>query len=252
MKSNALNGKVAIITGASKGIGAAIAESFAESGAHVVLSSRKQEAVKEVSDALNTKGLSTSATACHVGKEEDLKNLVDFTIDKYGRIDLLVNNAATNPFFGPLEQYSSELFDKIMNVNIKSCMLLSNLCLPYLKENETGGGIINIASVEGLRPTPGLSVYSISKSALIMLTKSQAREWGKYNVISNAICPGLIKTKFSKAIWENEKFLEGFVGQLPLQRMGMPDEIAQIALMLATGGSYCTGSVINADGGYLI
>lgn len=247
-----LDGKTAIVTGASRGIGKSMAALLAEAGAQVVVSSRKQDSVDAVASEIITKGHTAKAMACHVGDTDQLQSLVDFTVDHFGGLDILINNAATNPHFGPLETMTEELYTKIMNVNLKAAMILSNLSYPHMKKR-AGGSIINIASVEGFRPSPGLSVYSISKAALLMLTKSQAKEWGKDNIRSNAICPGLIKTKFSQAIWSNDAFLSDFTGHIPSGRMAEPDEIAGLALFLASdASSYCTGGAFTADGGYLI
>lgn len=247
-----LTGKVAIITGASKGIGKAIALGLAEQGAAVVVSSRKQEAVDEVAAEFNAAGFTAAGIACHVGDESQLDQLVSETISRFGGVDILINNAATNPVFGPLDQMTGEVFDKVMNVNVRACMLLANKCKPHM-ETRGGGSIINIASVEGIKPSPMMSVYSVSKAALIMLTQSQAREWGSDKIRSNAICPGLIKTKFSSALWQNEDILNHFVGQLPLQRMAQPEEMVGLALYLASGASsYSTGGIFTADGGHLI
>ncbi len=199
-----LEGKVAIVTGASKGIGLSIARGLAEYGAKVVISSRSQESLDLVAKELSVDGLKVFPFACHVGDENQRKDLVKKTIDIYGRIDILVNNAAINPVHDSIEKMSSEVYDKILNVNLKAAFDLSNLCFPYLKKDKEGA-IINIASVEGLKPSFGLGLYSITKAALIMLTQVQAKEWGKYGIRSNAICPGLIKTKFSSALWQNEK-----------------------------------------------
>lgn len=247
-----LKGRVAIISGASKGIGKAIARGLAEQGASVVVSSRKQEAVDEVAAEFRAAGLEATGIACHVGDEGQLKNLVTRTTEIYGGVDILVNNAATNPVFGPLDQMTGEVFDKVMNVNVKACMLLANLCKPSMAARGHGS-VINIASVEGVKPSPMMSVYSVSKAALIMLTQSQAREWGAENVRANAICPGLIQTKFSAALWQNEQILNHFVGQLPVGRMAQPEEMVGLALYLASdAASYSTGGVFAADGGYLI
>jgi dehydrogenase/reductase SDR family protein 4 len=247
-----LTGKVAIVTGASKGIGESIARGLAEFGAKVIVSSRKQEAVDEVAEALKADGLEATGVACHVGDEAQLKNLVAQTIKIYGGVDILVNNAVTNPYFGRLESYTSDLFDKMMNVNVKAPFTLANLCFAKMKERG-GGSIINIASVEGLKPSSGLSIYSVNKAALIMLTKTQAKEWGLAGVRSNAICPGLIKTKFSQALWKNEKVMEQVTEELPAGRMAAPDEMAGLACFLASdASSYSTGSVFLADGGHMI
>lgn len=247
-----LSGKVAVITGSSKGIGMAIAKGLAEQGAQVVISSRNQEACNEVANEFKEQGLDAIGIACHIGKEDQRKNLVDKTIESFGRIDILVNNAAINPVFGPIEEVSPEIFDKIMDVNVKAPWSLSNLVLPHFQTNKNGS-IINIASVEALTPGLGLGIYSTSKAAILMLTKNQAKEWGKYGVKANAICPGLIKTKFSAALWQNEKILSKVEKALPSSRMGMPEEMVGLACLLASdAGNYMTGGVYTADGGYMI
>lgn len=247
-----LKGKVAIITGSSKGIGKSIAKAYAENGATVVISSRKQAACDEVAEAFNAQGFKAVAIACHVGNADDRKALVEKTITELGGVDILVNNAGTNPVFGPLEEATETVFDQIMNVNVKAPWDLANQCLPGMK-NRGGGVIINISSVEGELPEEGLGIYSVSKSAVTMLTKSQAKEWGKYGIRVNAICPGLIKTKFSAALWTNEQIMQQIKKASPMGRMGQPDEIAGIALLLASNaGSFLTGSIIVADGGFLL
>ena len=247
-----LEGKVAIITGSSKGIGKAIAKGLAENGAQVVISSRNQEKCDEVVKEFTNQGLKAIGIACHIGKEEQRKNLVASTIAAFGRIDVLVNNAAINPVFGPIEDVDPAIFDKIMDVNVKAPWALSNLVLPYLQANKNGS-IINIASVEALTPGFGLGIYSTSKAAILMLTKNQAKEWGKHGVTANAICPGLIKTKFSAALWTNDKMLNKLEKSIPAGRMGMPEEMVGLACLLASNaGNYMTGGVYTADGGYMI
>ena len=195
-----LTDKVAIVTGASKGIGASIAKAFAEFGANVVVSSRSQVGIDKVVSEIKADGYNATACMCHVGEDDQLKNLVETTINQYGKIDILVNNAGINPVFDRLENADEKLFNKILDINTKSPFKLSNLVFKHMKENKSGS-IINISSVEGHKPDKGLGVYSISKAAVSMLTKSQAKEWGKYGVRSNAICPGLIKTKLSSVLW---------------------------------------------------
>lgn len=247
-----LTGKVAIVTGSSKGIGKAIARGLAEQGAKVVISSRKQAACDEVAAAFKADGLEAVSIACHVGDTSQRNHLVNATIEQFGGVDILVNNAAINPTFAPLIQAQEETFDKIMNVNVKACMLLANLCFPSMKARG-GGSIINIASVEGLKPSPFLGMYSVSKAALIMLSQSQAKEWGSFNIRSNALCPGLIQTKFSAALWKNEKILNQFINHLPTKRMAQPEEMIGLAVFLASeAASYCTGGVYTADGGYMV
>jgi dehydrogenase/reductase SDR family protein 4 len=247
-----LKGKVAIITGSSKGIGAAMAHGLAEHGAKVIVSSRDQAAVDAVAAEIKKAGYEATGIACHVGDEEQLAQLVEKTIAAYGGVDILINNAAINPTFGPLADTELGAFDKIMHVNLRSCFILANLCFASMKERG-GGSIINIASVEGLKPSQGLGPYSISKAALIMLSKSQAKEWGAFGIRSNAVCPGLVQTKLSAGLWQNEKILDSITKHLPAGRMAQPDEMTGLAVFLASNAaSYCTGGVYTADGGYMI
>ena len=247
-----LSGKVAIVTGSSQGIGKSIAQGLAEQGAKVVVSSRKQESVDAVAEEFKADGYEAVGIQCHIGDSQQRQALITKTIEQYGRIDILVNNAAINPYYGPLEGSDEAVFDKIMEVNVKAPWLLSNLALPHMKKNG-GGSIINISSVEGLRPGFGLGLYSATKSALIMLTKNQAKEWGRYGVRANVLCPGLIKTKFSQGLWADEKLVSDFTKALPLNRIAAPDEMAGMVMLLASdAGSYMTGGVYVADGGYMI
>ncbi len=247
-----LDGKTAIITGSSKGIGKSIAKGLAEFGANVVISSRKQEAVDQVAEEFQNLGLSAIGISCHVGDKKQQEQLLQKTIDKFGTVDILINNAATNPVFAPIQQMDEDVFDKIMNINVKAPFLLSNMVQPIMKKNG-GGSIINISSVEGMKPSFGLGLYSVSKAALTMLTKNMAKEWGVDNVRVNAICPGLIQTKFSSAIWQNEAILKQIEQHLPQKRMAQPNEMAGLAIFLASdASSYCTGSVFTADGGHML
>ncbi|MGI9550983.1 MAG: glucose 1-dehydrogenase [Aurantibacter sp.] len=247
-----LSGKVAIVTGSSKGIGKSIARGLAENGAKVVVSSRKQDAVDLVSKEFESAGFDALGIQCHIGDSEQRQALIAKTVAQFGRIDILVNNAAINPYYGPLEGSDEAVFDKIIDVNVKAPWILSNLALPHMKERG-GGSIINIASVEGMHPGFGLGLYSTTKAALIMLTKNQAKEWGRYGIRANVLCPGLIKTKFSEGLWTNEKLVEKLIKTLPSARIGTPEEMAGIVMLLASdAGSYMTGGVYVADGGYLI
>jgi NAD(P)-dependent dehydrogenase (short-subunit alcohol dehydrogenase family) len=246
-----LNGKVAIVTGSSKGIGKSIARGLAENGAKVVVSSRKQDAVDLVAKEFESDGMTAIGIQCHIGDSEQRQALIAKTVEKFGRLDILVNNAAINPYYGPLEGSDEAVFDKIMDVNVKAPWILSNLALPHMKE--AGGSIINIASVEGIHPGFGLGLYSTTKAALIMLTKNQAKEWGRYGIRANVMCPGLIKTKFSEGLWTNEKLMDKLIKTLPSARIGTPEEMAGLVMLLASdAGSYMTGGVYVADGGYLI
>jgi dehydrogenase/reductase SDR family protein 4 len=247
-----LEGKVALITGASKGIGEAIARMFAACGATVVINSRKQDELDNVAESIRAEGGKCTGIAANAGEIASCKTLVDEVVALYGGIDILVNNAASNPVYGPVVQCEEWAFDKIMNVNVKAPFELGKLVYPIMKARG-GGSVINISSIAGLTPDPGLGMYSVSKAALNMLTKVTAKEWGADHIRVNAICPGLIKTKFSEALWQNEKWLERFVKQLPIARMGTVEEIAGLALFLASGASgYCTGTIFTADGGVTI
>jgi dehydrogenase/reductase SDR family protein 4 len=247
-----LSNKVALITGASKGIGLAMAEIFAAAGGKVVVSSRNQEALDEVVGTLRKKGYEVFAVACNVGKMDELDSLVEQTIAKYGQLDILVNNAATNPVFGPIHDTTLEAYDKIMNVNVRAAFHLMKLCFPYLRES-SNASVINISSIGGISPEDGLGIYSVSKAALISLTKAFAKEWGPHTIRVNAICPGLVKTKFSKALWDNDNILEKMMQNLVIKRLGTPDEIGAAGLYLASeASSYTTGAVLTADGGFTV
>ena len=247
-----LTGKVAVITGASKGIGEDMARVFARFGAKVVVSSRKQDACDTLANDIRTQGGDATGIAAHVGQLDKLQQLVDQTIATYGGIDILVNNAASNPVFGPSLECDGGAFDKIMQANVKAPFELSKLCYPSMKARG-GGSIIMISSIAGHTPDPGLGIYSVSKASLNMLTKVLAKEWGEAGIRVNAISPGLIKTKFSQALWQDENVLARFTKHIPIARMGTTDEISPLALFLASdASSYCTGSFFNADGGMAI
>jgi NAD(P)-dependent dehydrogenase (short-subunit alcohol dehydrogenase family) len=247
-----LQGKIALITGASKGIGESMARLMAAAGARVVVSSRKQEALDALAEDIKKEGGEATGIAAHVGDMSQVHALVEKTVATYGGVDILVNNAASNPVFGPVVDCDTAAFDKIMDVNVKAPFELGKLVYPIMK-SRGGGSVINISSIGGLSPEPHLGIYSVSKSALIMLTKVMAKEWGQDNIRVNAICPGLIQTKFSQALWQNEEILKRFLKATPLNRMGQPDEIGALALFLASDFSaYCTGTVFTADGGLTI
>jgi NAD(P)-dependent dehydrogenase (short-subunit alcohol dehydrogenase family) len=247
-----LTGKVALITGASKGIGEAIARIFAEYGAKVVISSRKQADLDELANDIKASGGECTGIAAHAGEIAQLKLLVEKTVERYGGIDILVNNAATNPVYGPSLDCSESAFDKIMQVNVKAPFELAKMVHPIMK-SRGGGSVINISSIAGHTPDPGLGIYSVSKASLNMLTKVLAKEWGEDGIRVNAICPGLIKTKFSQALWDNEKTLAHFTKRLPIARMGTVEEISPMALYLASSASaYTTGGLFSIDGGTII
>jgi dehydrogenase/reductase SDR family member 4 len=246
-----LDGRVAVVTGASKGIGEAIARALAEAGARVVVSSRKQEAVDEVAHAITAAGGEAIAVAANVGRLDEARVLVDRAAAHFGGVDVVVNNAATNPVFGPVLDTDEAVFDKIMAVNVKGPLEVARHAYPHMKARG-GGSVVNVSSIGGISPEPGLGLYSVSKAAVVMLTKVLAQEWGADGIRANVVCPGLIKTKFSQTLWGDERRLEHTLAQQPLQRIGVPDDVAGLALFLATdAAAYCTGGVYMVDGGYL-
>lgn len=247
-----LENKVALITGASKGIGFACAEIFAAAGAKVVIASRKQDSLDERANYLKSKGYEATGIACNVGNMDELPELVEKTVEKYGQIDILVNNAASSPVFGPVHETSLDAFDKIMEVNVKAPFELSRLCFPHLRKS-SDASVINISSIGAFSPDPGLGIYSVSKAALNSLTKVYAKEWSEAKIRVNAISPGLIQTKFSEPLWSNEKIMDFVIKQLSIKRLGTPEEIGALALFLASpASSYTTGAVFTSDGGYTI
>jgi len=251
MQQFSLKGKTAIVTGASKGIGKAIATLFAEQGAQVVVSSRKQEAVDEVVDELIKGGGNAVGITCHMGDADQIESLMNNTLKKYGGVDIIVNNAATNPVFGNIENHGEDVFDKIMSVNVKGPLQLAKLAHKHMEDK--GGSIINISSIEGITPGMGLGLYSISKAAMIQMSKVLAREWGSDQIRVNTICPGLVKTKFSEALTSNEHILKTVLAKQALPNVAEPNDIAGLALFLASDASaFCTGASYVADGGYTI
>lgn len=251
-KDFSLEGKVAVITGASRGIGRAVAIRFAQAGARVVVSSRKLEGVQAVADEVLNSGGTALALQAHVGQSEDVAALVDHTVEAFGRLDIAVNNAATNPHFGPLLTADEEQWDKILDTNAKGTFRMCKAVAPHM-EAQGGGKIINLTSVAGLRPSAGMGVYGISKAAIIMMTQVLARELGPANIQVNAIAPGVIKTRFSQVLWQTPQIAESILHSLPSGRFGMPEDVAGLALYLASPASdYVTGGTFVVDGGLTV
>ncbi len=244
-----LSGKVAIITGASRGIGESIAAAFAQAGALVVLTSRKPENVEPAAQRIRDAGGRALAIAAHAGSEADAVMVVERTLAEYGRLDILVNNAAANPHFGPILTAEGSHWDKIFEVNVKGYFFMAKAAVPAMQQ-AGGGKIINMASIAGINPGPMMGIYSTSKAAVIMLTKALAAELAGDNIQVNAIAPGFIKTKFSAALWTNPTLNQVIERATPQGRIAEPDEVTGAALYLASdASSFTTGSVLVVDGG---
>ena len=243
-----LEGKVALVTGGSRGIGRAIALAFADAGADVAISSRKLPDLEAVAEEIKAKGRKSMALASHIAKIDDSKTLVEKVTSAWGRIDILVNNAGTNPYYGPLLDAEEWAWDVTMNVNLKGPFLLGQLVAKVMRE-QGGGSIINIASIAGIIPSE-LNIYSVTKAGLIMLTKVMAKEWGQYKIRVNAIAPGVVKTRLSEALWKEPAKGEEAARSKALGYIGLPEDIAGAALFLASdASSYLTGETILVDGG---
>jgi NAD(P)-dependent dehydrogenase (short-subunit alcohol dehydrogenase family) len=247
-----LQGKTALITGSSRGIGRAIAERMAEHGARVVISSRKIAACEEVAQGIIGRGGQAIALACNVSNKEELQNLVAATRSAYGKIDVLVCNAAVNPHYGPSQEIPDNAFEKVMDCNIRSNHWLCQMVIPEMAERGDGAVII-VSSIGGLKGSSVLGAYAISKAADMQMARNLAVEWGPRNVRVNCIAPGLIRTDFARALWENPETYQRTVAHYPLRRIGESDEIAGAAVFLASrAGSFVTGQSIVVDGGATI
>jgi NAD(P)-dependent dehydrogenase (short-subunit alcohol dehydrogenase family) len=251
--SISLKGKVAIVTGGGRGIGKAITKKFAEAGASIAIASRKLENLKATADEFASLPGKILPVECHVGRNADLENLVRTTDRELGPVEILVNNSATNIGQGPALNVTDEMFDKMLEINVKSALRLIRLTVPAMIEQKRGGSVINIVSIAGLRPSTGGLLYSLTKAGLIMMTRSWAREFGPHGVRVNAIAPGLIKTDFSEFFWKNDSVVKHIESSQPIPRIGDPDEIGFAALYLASDeASYVTGQTFVIDGGATI
>jgi NAD(P)-dependent dehydrogenase (short-subunit alcohol dehydrogenase family) len=244
-----LDDKVAVITGSSRGIGRAIAETMASLGARVVISSRKRDACEAVAQAITASGGTAVAVPCNISRRDEVAALIDETTRQFGRIDILVCNAAVNPVFGPLRDLTDEAFDKVIGANVKSTLWLANLVIPGMAERG-GGAVVIVSSIAALRGSDVIGMYGISKAADLALVRNLAVEWGPRNVRVNAVAPGLVKTDFARALWEDERRLAERNAQTPLRRIGEPGEIGPVVAFLASpAAGFITGQVIVADGG---
>jgi len=247
-----LTGKVAIVTGSSRGIGRAIAERLAEHGANVVVSSRKPEACEQVAMGIRGSGGEAIVIPCNVAHKDQLQALVDRTRAHWGGLDILVCNAAVNPYFGPSAGIPDEAYDRIMAANVRSNFWLCNMAIPDMVARG-GGAIIIVSSIAGLRGTPLLATYGLSKAADMQMARNIAVEWGPKNIRANCLAPGLIRTDFARALWEKPELERERASATPLKRIGEPDEIAGAAVFLASpAASFLTGQTIVIDGGVTI
>ena len=247
-----LHGKVAIVTGSSRGIGRAIAARLAQHGAKVVVSSRDQNAVDEAAAAIAAEGGETLGIAAHIGHKDQLEALVARTVEKWGGVDILVCNAAVNPYYGPLSGIGDEAYDRIQNSNVRSSLWLSNMVFPSMAQRG-GGSAIYLSSIAGLKGSDALGAYAISKAALMQLARNLAIEWGPRGIRANCLAPGIVRTEFARALWDNPKIAEPTIATTPLRRLGEPDDVAGAAVFLASrAGAFVTGQSIVIDGGVTI
>lgn len=246
-----LTGKIALVTGASRGIGEGIARLLAAQGAHVIVSSRKQDACEAVAASIREDGGKAEAYACHIGEMAQIDKLFTDLEAKHGRIDILINNAATNPHFGHITETDVGAFQKTVDVNIRGYFFMSSAAAKLMARNG-GGSIVNVASVNGVTPGAQQGIYSITKAAVISMTKAFARECAPQKVRVNALLPGATDTKFASALFHNPVILEQALSRIPMRRVAEPSEMAGAVLYLASdAASYTTGAALNVDGGYL-
>ena len=246
-----LSSKVALVSGGSRGIGATTAEILAEFGAHVILTSRKAENLEEVQEKIHNAGNQASGMVCHNGDLVEIESLFEKIREKHNRLDILVNNAATNPFYGSIQEVEERAWDKTLDVNLKGPFFMSQHAADLMKKNG-GGSIVNVSSINGRIPMLNQSVYSITKAALISMTQAFAKELGRDNIRVNAVLPGLTDTKFASALTQNEELMRNVLQKIPLGRIAKPNEMSGMILFLvSSAASYITGSTFTVDGGML-
>jgi NAD(P)-dependent dehydrogenase (short-subunit alcohol dehydrogenase family) len=247
-----LTGKIALVTGASRGIGESIAKLLAQYGAHVIVSSRKIDACQHVVDEIKQQGGSAQAIACHIGDMEQIDAIFAAISAEHGKLDILVNNAAANPYFGHILDTDLSAFQKTVDVNIRGYFFMSSQGAKLMKQSG-GGSIVNVASINGVIPGDFQGIYSITKAAVISMTKAFAKECAQFNIRVNALLPGGTDTKFASTLVHNPKILEQLLQHVPMKRVAQPDEMAGTVLYLVSdASSYTTGTAINVDGGFLI
>jgi len=243
-----LNGKVAIVNGASRGIGEAIARGLAACGAQLVLTSRSEESVQEVADSITGNGGKAVAKACHAGNMEDIEALFEFVRSEFGRLDILINNAATNPYYGPAAGLTPAAFDKTVQVNLKGPYFMTSAAIPLMMESG-GGSVVNVSSITAVNPLPGQAVYSMTKAGLVSLTKAFAKEYGPQGIRVNAILPGVVKTRFAAALTEDPR-VQKWISRLPVPRAGQPEDmVAGVLYLVSDQAGYTTGTTLVMDGG---
>lgn len=248
MNQAELNGRVAVVNGASRGIGEAIARGLAACGAQVVLTSRRKEGAQEVADAITAAGGSAVAIACHAGRMDEIEALFKFVEAEFGRLDILINNAATNPFYGPAIKLPPAAFDKTVEVNLKGPYFMSSAAVPLMIQGG-GGSIVNVASIAALIPLPGQVVYSMTKAGLISLTRGFAKEYGQQGIRVNAILPGVVETKFASALVDDPG-VQKWLSRLPVPRAGQPEDmVAGVLYLVSDQAAYTTGTTLVMDGG---
>ncbi len=247
-----LSGKVALVTGASRGIGEHIAKLLAQSGAHVIVSSRKVEGCQAVVDEIIKAGGSAEAIACHIGEMEQIDNLFNLISTQHGKLDILINNAAANPYFGHILETDLNAFQKTVDVNIRGYFFMSTRGAQIMKDN-SGGAIVNVSSINGVIPGDFQGIYSITKAAVISMTKAFAKECAQFDIRVNALLPGATDTKFASTLVNNPEILAQAMSHVPMKRVAKPEEMAGTVLYLVSdASSYTTGTAINVDGGFLV